>query len=523
MTPPAVADFSAGPARISWDQSTLRTSSRDWVYVTLTPFGEHHEMPYLNTDQHIPPHNIRVLLGGANTFVLSEQINGRDVAIPQQDSFRTWNDVFAAQTSPLTESPTRRDKFEITLDAQTISFCMPNYQGFNGDPTFCWARNVRLPEALSPSVWGNQATVQITHVTYNAEKSCEDEALRNGYDANSVLDQYNIVHNAWGDAHCPPNTWHWDNVSVSPAVPYTVIQSQPQDLYVTTPSATTVTFAQPAPAGAYLSFVSWGATPQLAVSFNGGATWTPPTFQQSTALAHPEVGENVFMPIPPGQQAIMVRGANGYWGSFEAQACKVVVSPRSSQLAPPAPPAPQAPPTPTVSPTAPRTNCPCSMFAATSAPTNASGNDVNSVEVGVKFRADANGFLTGVRFYKLARNLGTHTGSLWAATGQLLATATFAGESAAGWQQVNFGSPVAVTSNTTYVVSYHTNGHYAADRNYFARRGVDSASLHALVNGADGGNGVYMYGPNTVFPSNDYHSSNYWVDVVYTSTKPGQT
>ena len=40
-----------------------------------------------------------------------------------------------------------------------------------------------------------------------------------------------------------------------------------------------------------------------------------------------------------------------------------------------------------------------------------------SVELGTQFRADINGFITGVRFYKASPNTGTHTGSLWTSAG----------------------------------------------------------------------------------------------------------
>ena len=68
--------------------------------------------------------------------------------------------------------------------------------------------------------------------------------------------------------------------------------------------------------------------------------------------------------------------------------------------------------------------------------------DAHSVELGVKFTSEVFGTVTGVRFYKSAANTGTHIGSLWSASGQLLATATFTGETASGWQQVNFSTPV---------------------------------------------------------------------------------
>jgi hypothetical protein len=67
----------------------------------------------------------------------------------------------------------------------------------------------------------------------------------------------------------------------------------------------------------------------------------------------------------------------------------------------------------------------------------------------VKFRADSNGFVTGLRFYKGPQNTGSHVGHLWTSTGTLLASVTFTGESASGWQQVTLPTPVAVTANTT--------------------------------------------------------------------------
>ena len=141
--------------------------------------------------------------------------------------------------------------------------------------------------------------------------------------------------------------------------------------------------------------------------------------------------------------------------------------------------------------------------------------DSSAVELGVRFRADMNGHVTGVRFYKGATNTGTHVGSLWTNTGTLLATATFIGETASGWQQVAFSTPVAITANTTYVVSYHTNtGNYGFDGAYFASAGVDNAPLHALATGVDGANGVYLYGASA-FPTSSFNATNYWVDVVF--------
>jgi len=169
--------------------------------------------------------------------------------------------------------------------------------------------------------------------------------------------------------------------------------------------------------------------------------------------------------------------------------------------------------------------CPCTIWSATTVPTAPiDDGDPASIELGTKFRADIDGFVTGVRFYKIAANNGIHTGTLWSSTGTQLATVTFSGETASGWQQANFPSPVAVTANAVYVVSYHApNGHYTGTDNFFATTGVDRPPLHALKNGTSGANGLYRYAGGTVFPNSTYLSENYWVDVVFTTTPGADT
>ena len=147
-----------------------------------------------------------------------------------------------------------------------------------------------------------------------------------------------------------------------------------------------------------------------------------------------------------------------------------------------------------------------------------SGPDL-PVELGVKFCTDKSGYITGIRFYKSTANTGTHVANLWSAGGSRIATATFVGESPSGWQQVNFQTPVAITANTVYVASYHTNvGHYSFNPGYFSSQGVDNYPLHALADGVSGYNGVYAYGSGSLFPNKGWIQSNYWVDVVFSET-----
>jgi hypothetical protein len=154
-----------------------------------------------------------------------------------------------------------------------------------------------------------------------------------------------------------------------------------------------------------------------------------------------------------------------------------------------------------------------SLFSGISSPPTVAQSDPNSVELGVKFYASRAGQITAVRFYKNPNDTGTHTAHLWDASGNLLASATFANETASGWQQVNLPAPVAINANATYVASYHSNGNYGETDGFFASAYSNSA-LIAPSSASSGGNGVYAYDWQGSFPSNTYNDANYWVDVV---------
>ncbi|MBB4538438.1 hypothetical protein GGE57_005221, partial [Rhizobium etli] len=141
-------------------------------------------------------------------------------------------------------------------------------------------------------------------------------------------------------------------------------------------------------------------------------------------------------------------------------------------------------------------------------------NDSSAVELGVKFQTSVAGTVTGIRFYKGDQDTGTHTGSLWSSTGTRLATLTFTNETTSGWQTAYFTSPVSLTAGQTYTASYHTNsGRYSTTTNYFTSN-VTSGPLTAPASG----NGVYRYGNNSLFPTSTFQSTNYWVDVMFTTS-----
>ena len=103
-------------------------------------------------------------------------------------------------------------------------------------------------------------------------------------------------------------------------------------------------------------------------------------------------------------------------------------------------------------------------------------------------------------------------------TAPQLASATATNETASGWQEADFSSPVAISANTTYIASYHTNtGFYSADNNYF-NNARTNGPLTAPSSAASGGNGVGVYSATDTFPNTTYQASNYWVDVAFAHT-----
>ena len=167
----------------------------------------------------------------------------------------------------------------------------------------------------------------------------------------------------------------------------------------------------------------------------------------------------------------------------------------------------------TATPPPPPAVCPCTLFDASTTPTIVDSGETSAVTLGVQFSATKDGSVTGLRFYKGANNTGSHVGTLWSADGTALATGTFTGESASGWQTLSFDHPVAVSKNTQYVVSYRsTTGSYSLTPNAFAAADLSRPPLQVTAT-----SGVYSYA--TGFPTST-SASNYFVDPVFVDSAP---
>jgi hypothetical protein len=150
----------------------------------------------------------------------------------------------------------------------------------------------------------------------------------------------------------------------------------------------------------------------------------------------------------------------------------------------------------------------------TPAGTNYSDGSGVNYELGMAFTSTVAGQVTGVRFWKASSESGTHTGRIWSSTGTLLASVVFSGETASGWQQQLLAAPLAISANTTYVVSVNTGNTYYVATNSGLATQIVNGNLRSVV----GNNGVY--GSPATFPSNSWQASNYFRDVAFV---PGAT
>ena len=178
------------------------------------------------------------------------------------------------------------------------------------------------------------------------------------------------------------------------------------------------------------------------VSLDGGTSWHPASGRESWRYT--------WTPSAAGQVTLMARASDDSANLGSATSATIRVGGSRS--------------------------CPCSLFGDL-APAQ-STNDNQAIEVGVRFRADVDGFITGLRYYGAASS-SPRVGHLWTEGGTQLASATFVGDSLVGWHTVSLSPAVRVTKDTTYVASFlSSDGTYYADPGFF-NAPFDAAPLHA--------------------------------------------
>lgn len=326
MSPPALLDFSAGEAVLRFDLSTLRGSDRDWVTIVLTPWDDNVQV--IESDGSAPRNalTLRMINGPTNTGWKPELTRDGVTTTLAFDAFLNWN-------SFLTPDAARRDTFELHVSRTHLRFGMPGYNRW-------W-----VDTPVDDLGWWDQqhAVVQLNHFSYNPLKACDF------------------------DGTCGPTTWHWDNVGISPAVPFSLERATRTDADALAPD---LTLAAPAPANASLRFAAWGRAIQF--STDDGATWRTPGLQgRPPEQFSADRLEAYWTAIPQGTQRLLFRGSNGAyaWGvrdvSVWAQGAGAPGTEGTPTWTPTPMPAPTRLPTRTPLPTATPSPLPTSTAAPT--------------------------------------------------------------------------------------------------------------------------------------------------------------
>lgn len=266
LTPNQLVDFAAGEAIVRFDMTTFRSSGRDWVSLWLSPFEDQIPLPlrdWLPDLAGEPRRAISIDMESFNALTVFRGRVSREYAAMDLNSI--W---WLGYESFLTPSAVRRDTFELRISRTSLKFGLPAYNRWWVDTSF------------SDLGW-DRAVLQLTHHSYNPTKDC---------------------------TNCGPNTWHWDNVSISRAVPFTMLKG---DLpWVDPTSRSWVSFPTGAPANGFLRFVGIGNS--LQVSFDGGQSWQAARMH-SVEKQVDEVFKPYWMPVPPGTTRVDFRGSN-WWG-----------------------------------------------------------------------------------------------------------------------------------------------------------------------------------------------------------------
>ena len=296
LTPPELLDFANGGA-VQFDLSTLRMSTRDWVDVWITPYPDNLALPFDQGDvdlQGLPRTGIHLQMSafnGQTTFRCNRIDNFVETEVPS-NWWETW----------FHSSATVRDTFRFEVSPTHLKFTSPTMLYPDGSP---WTACDTDIAALG---W-TRGVVQFGHHSYNPTK-----------------DQSGV-----------PATWHWDNVSIAPAVPFTIIRATQR--YTT---GGTVTFNAPAPANAYLRFAANGSN----VTVNGQPARIQPAEQNVDRF------KSYWMPIPEGTTSVTFAGNTTPNGPFFVQDVSIWSLSSASTPSPSATATSSATPTVAVTPSA---------------------------------------------------------------------------------------------------------------------------------------------------------------------------
>ncbi|MBI1354737.1 MAG: hypothetical protein GC160_10345 [Acidobacteria bacterium] len=263
LTPPALADFSQGEATIEFDISSWSDSARDWFGVVLQPFDDQLPLPVVEWLPDLNGFGRRALHFDFGGGVICPVVYRDFEAAEGGDKFAgdcRWWDSWDGYFEP---SAMARRTIRITVSRTRVRVEMP-------EVGLVWA-----DMSVADLGW-DQAVVSLVHHSYTPFK----------------------------DGNGGPNTWHWDDVSIEPARPLTILQAQRRWANA---DGEAFVFPSGAPAGAMLRGSAIGT--RLELSFDAGLSW-------QTAARQPSQKDSpvwqFLHPVPTGAREVRVRSGGVY-------------------------------------------------------------------------------------------------------------------------------------------------------------------------------------------------------------------
>lgn len=272
ITPNQLVDFSNGEAVIKLDVSTLRTTNRDWwdIWITrpqdnlVAPLEQW--LPDLNGEPQNAVH-IRLNFGNgaapSGVFIGEIVTNFNAMALPRAR--------FAGYETLFIPSALQRRTFELRISQTHIRFGLP---GFN----YWW-----IDTDIAPLEWDTGVVSIGTH-SYNPLKQCPA---------------------------CQPSTYHWDNISINPAVPFTILRANRR--FISPATTSFVDFPVPLTTAGYLRFSGIGE--RLEVSFDNGQTWQTAVIQAQEGY-HDDHFRTYWTSAPIGTERVRFRGERWFGGDW---------------------------------------------------------------------------------------------------------------------------------------------------------------------------------------------------------------
>ena len=323
-TPPDMLDFSQGGS-VTFDVSTEDNNNRQWWDVSITPFLESQATALMSTSSNgvdlQKPNNDSLVVttdNGDNAPHLMTTVNGNITDYVTSANYHPQNEGISASVN----QAMNRQTFKLTVTKTDIRF--ERLASATAPYLLFWDQPI-------PALGWTQGVVTIGTHSYDP-----------------------------GKAGSGRDTYHWDNVAISPAVPFyigKIVEPWTQ--------GGTIHAAQPAPANSYLRFEAI-CRPVL----NGVAG------TKMTDDGHPEHFSSYLMPVAPGSQSwnVSFTQDSHYDGACLAQGFSVWSPGGAPPILTPTPPATQtntATNTPTPNPTLPgtRTASPTPTRSTSGAPT----------------------------------------------------------------------------------------------------------------------------------------------------------